>query len=61
MEQKREKFPIGVSTAMTQYDETVTSYMGLTREQKRDLLTGALINRSEHGALLRSESVTERK
>ena len=61
MEQKREKCPIGVSTAMTQYDETVTSYMGLTREQKRDLLTGVLTSRAEHGALLRSESVTEQK
>ena len=61
MERNREKCPIGVSTAMTQYDETVTSYMGLTREQKRDLLTGTLIGRAEHGALLRSESLTERK
>ena len=61
MKQKREKCPIGVGTAMTQYDETVTSYMGLTREQKRDLLTGVLINGAEHGALLRSESVTDRQ
>lgn len=61
MEQKRGESPIGVSTAMTQYDETVTSYMGLTREQKRALLTGVLIDRAEHGALLRSESSSERK
>ena len=61
MERKAKKCPIGVSTAITQYDETVSSYMGLTREQKRDLLTGALIDRSEHVALLRSESLTERK
>ena len=61
MDQQAEKCPIGVSTVMTQYDETVSRYMGLTREQKRDILTGALVGRAEHGALLRSEALRERK
>lgn len=55
MEQKTARYPIGASTVMTQNDETMGSFMGLTREQKREILTHALISGAERSALLRED------
>ena len=61
MEQKTAKYPIGASTVMTQSDETMGSFMGLTREQKREILTHALIGGPEQSALIRRDSTQLRK
>ncbi len=52
MEQKKAKFPIGASTALMQSDESMSSYLGLTREQKREILTHSLLGGQQQSALL---------
>ena len=61
MEKNLSKCPIGTSAVMTQNDDTMGSYMGLTREQKREILTHALIRGAEQNALLRGENNEVRK
>ncbi len=55
MKSKGERFPLGTGTALFQSDETMGSYMGLTREQKREMLTHAITDASGQTALLRGE------
>ncbi len=43
MQERKTKFPLGTSTALMQSVESMSSYIGLTREQKRELLTHSLI------------------
>ena len=59
MEQKKVNFPVGISTALMQSEETISSYIGLTREQKRELLTHSLIS-AQQGALLPAEADDQR-
>ena len=44
MERKKVDFPLGISTALMQSEETIGSYVGLTREQKREILTHSLVS-----------------
>ena len=55
MQQRKTDFPIGASTALMQSEESIASYMGLTREQKREMLTHSLIN-GQQAALQRGEN-----
>ena len=57
MQRKKTDFPIGASTALMQSEESTGSYMGLTREQKRDMLTHSLIS-GQHIPLRRDETKT---
>jgi len=57
MQQKKTDFPIGVGTALMQNEESIGSFLGLTREQKRELLTHSLIG-GQQVPLQRSESKT---
>ena len=61
MEQKKVNFPMGAATALMQSEETTSSYLGLTREQKRDMLTHALIGGPEQTALLRPAADDEKR
>ena len=58
MQQKKTDFPIGTSTALMQNEESIGSFLGLTREQKRELLTHSLIS-GQQIPLQRSESKTQ--
>ena len=42
----QEKIPTGCSMALVQNEDVTTGYMGFTKEQKREMLTHALIARS---------------
>ena len=51
MERKKVNVPVGIGTALMQSEESISSYVGLTREQKREMLTHSLIS-GQQGALL---------
>ena len=51
MERKKVNVPVGIGTALMQSEESISSYVGLTREQKREILTHSLIS-GQQGALL---------
>lgn len=59
MERKKTDFPLGISTALMQSEETMSSYVGLTREQKREILTYSLIS-GQKGALRPVDADTQR-
>lgn len=44
MQRQKTDFPVGAGTALMQSEETIGSFMGLTREQKCEMLTHSLIN-----------------
>ena len=65
---EQEKFPVGYSMALVQNEDVTASYVGFTKEQKREMLTHALIARSGEaivpataGSIIqkREESTTE--
>lgn len=58
MERRKTDFPIGTSTALMQAEESISSYMGLTREQKREMLTHSLIS-GQQIPLQRDETKTQ--
>ena len=57
MQRRKTDFPVGASTALMQSEESISSYMGLTREQKREMLTHSLIS-GQQIPLQRSENKT---
>ena len=59
MERKKVDFPVGISTALMQSEESISSYVGLTREQKREILTHALVD-GQKSALLPADANTRR-
>ena len=54
MQQRKTEFSVGTSTALMPSEESMSSYMGLTREQKREILTHSLVN--GQGALLHGDT-----
>lgn len=60
MQRRKTDFPVGASTALMQSEESISSYTGLTREQKREIMTHSLIN-GQQGALLRSDAAQRRE
>ncbi len=58
MERWKTDLPIGVGTALMQNEESIGSFLGLTREQKREMLTHSLIS-GQQVPLQRSESKTQ--
>ena len=59
MERKKADFPVGISTALMQSEESISSYVGLTREQKREMLTHSLVG-GQKSALLPADANTRR-
>lgn len=55
----QEKIPNGYAQALQQSEDITAPYIGWTREQKRELLTHALIARSGENAISASVSGTE--
>lgn len=44
MQRRKTDFPVGAGTALMQSEESIASFLGLTREQKREMLTHSLIS-----------------
>ena len=59
MQQRKTEFPVGTSTGLMPSEESMSSYMGLTREQKREILTHSLVN-GQQGVLLHSDTAQRR-
>ena len=55
MQRGKTDFPIGAGTALMQSDESIGSFLGFTREQKREILTHSLIS-GQQGALQRGDA-----
>lgn len=58
MQRQKTDFPAGTGTALMQSEESISSYMGLTREQKREMLTHSLIS-GQQIPLQRDETKTQ--
>lgn len=58
MQERKTTFPVGASTALMQSVESMSSYIGVTRDQKRQILTDSLMD-SQHTALQDEETKTE--
>ena len=59
MQQRKINLPVGVIAALMPSEETTSSYMGLTREQKREILTHSMIS-GQQTALLRDPPAMQR-
>lgn len=58
MQERKTTFPVGASTALMQSVESMSSYIGVTRDQKRQILTDSLMD-SQQTALQDEETKTE--
>ncbi len=58
MQERKIIFPVGASTALMQSVESMGSYIGVTRDQKRQILTDSLMD-SQQTALQDEETKTE--
>ena len=58
MQERKTTFPVGASTALMQSVESMSSYIGVTRDQKRQILTDSLMD-SQQTALQHDETKTE--
>ncbi len=58
MQERKTTFPVGASTALMQSVESMSSYIGVTRDQKRQILTDSLMD-SQQTALQHEETKTE--
>lgn len=58
MQERKTTFPVGASTALMQSVESMSSYIGVTRDQKRQILTDSLMD-SQQTALQQEETKTK--
>lgn len=58
MQERKTTFPVGASTALMQSVESMSSYIGVTRDQKRQILTDSLMD-SQQTALQQEENKAE--
>ncbi len=58
MQERKTTFPVGASTALMQSVESMSSYIGVTRDQKRQILTDSLMD-SHQTALQQEENKAE--
>ena len=58
MQERKTTFPVGASTALMQSVESMSSYIGVARDQKRQILTDSLMD-SHQTALQQEENKAE--